>query len=155
MSKAIEGKLDAKGLKIAIIISRFNRFISQRLLEGAMDCIQRHNGTEKDTSIFWVPGSFELPMVSRRIALSEKFDGLICLGAVVRGETPHFDFVSQETSKGIARLSYDTGVPVGFGIITADSTDQAIERAGLKSGNKGWDAALSTIEQINLLKQIK
>lgn len=155
MSQPIEGKLDAKGLKIAIVISRFNRFISQRLLEGAMDCIKRHNGMEKDTTIFWVPGSFELPMVSKKIALSEKYDGLICLGAVVRGETPHFDFVSQETSKGIARLSYDTGVPVGFGIITADSTDQAIERAGLKSGNKGWDAALSTIEQINLLKQIK
>jgi 6,7-dimethyl-8-ribityllumazine synthase len=155
MKNVVEGKLDAKGLKFGIVISRFNRFISERLLEGAIDCIDRHNGDKNSISVFWTPGSFELPIVAKKIAISGKFDALICIGAIVRGETPHFDFVAQETSKGIARVSFETNVPASFGIITADSTDQAIDRAGLKAGNKGWDAALSAIELANLLKKIK
>jgi 6,7-dimethyl-8-ribityllumazine synthase len=155
MKKVTEGKLDAKGLKFAIIVSRFNRFISERLLEGAIDCIKRHNGTDENIEIFWTPGSFELPLVAKKLALKKKFHGLICIGAIVRGDTPHFDFVAQETSKGIAKVSLETGVPATFGIITADSVDQAIERAGLKAGNKGWDAALSAIELANLVKLIK
>jgi 6,7-dimethyl-8-ribityllumazine synthase len=155
MKNVVEGKLDAKGLRFGIVVSRFNRFISERLLEGAIDCIDRHNGDKNNISVFWTPGSFELPIVAKKIALSGKFDALICIGAIVRGETPHFDFVAQETAKGIARVSFETNVPTSFGIITADSTDQAVERAGLKAGNKGWDAALSAIELANLLKKIK
>ncbi len=150
----IEGdaKLIARGLRFAIIVSRFNRFISERLLEGALDCIKRHDGDDEQTEVFWVPGSFELPLVAKKVAASGRFDALMCLGAVVRGDTPHFDFVANETAKGIAKVSLETGVPVSFGIITADSTDQAIERAGLKQGNKGWNAALSAIELGNLFK---
>jgi 6,7-dimethyl-8-ribityllumazine synthase len=149
-----DAKLLAKGLRFGIIVSRFNRFISERLLEGALDCIKRHDGDEEKINIFWAPGSFELPLVAKKLAESSKFDALICIGAVVRGDTPHFDFIASETAKGIAKVSLDTGVPVSFGIITADSADQAIERAGLKQGNKGWDAALSAIELANLFKHI-
>jgi 6,7-dimethyl-8-ribityllumazine synthase len=149
-----DGKLIAKGLRLGIIVSRFNRFISERLLEGALDCIKRHDGDDEKTKVFWTPGSFELPLVAKKLAESKQFDALMCLGAVVRGDTPHFDFIATETAKGIAKVSLDTGVPVSFGIITADSTDQAIERAGLKQGNKGWDAALSAIELANLFKDI-
>ncbi|TES89791.1 MAG: 6,7-dimethyl-8-ribityllumazine synthase [Candidatus Cloacimonadota bacterium] len=155
MANVTEGKLTAKGLTFGIVVSRFNRFISERLLEGALDCIKRHNGDEKNISIFWTPGCFELPLVAKKIALSEKFDAVICLGAIVRGDTPHFDFIAQETAKGIAKVSFETGLPASFGIITADSVDQAVERAGLKAGNKGWDAALSAIEMSNLLKKMK
>lgn len=149
-----DAKLIAKGLRFGIIVSRFNRFISERLLEGALDCIRRHDGDDKKVLVFWAPGSFELPLVAKKLAETRKFDALLCLGAVVRGDTPHFDFVASETAKGIARVSLETGVPVSFGIITADSADQAIERAGLKQGNKGWDAALSAIELANLFKSI-
>lgn len=155
MIKVIEGELSAKGIRFAIVASRFNRFISERLLEGAIDCIKRHNGEEKDLTIFWAPGSFELPLVARKLANSNTFDAIVCIGTIIRGDTPHFDFVAQETSKGIAKIAYETGTPTSFGIITADSTDQAMDRAGLKSGNKGWDAALSAIEMVNLLKKIK
>ncbi|MCK4234356.1 6,7-dimethyl-8-ribityllumazine synthase [candidate division WOR-3 bacterium] len=155
MLKVTEGKLDAKGLRFGIVVSRFNRFITERLLEGAIDCIKRHNGDVRDISIFWTPGSFDLPLVAKKIARPKKFDALICIGAIVRGDTPHFDFVAQEASKGIAKVSFETGIPATFGIITADSVDQAVERAGLKAGNKGWDAALSAIELANLLKKIK
>jgi 6,7-dimethyl-8-ribityllumazine synthase len=154
MKNAGEAKLIAKGLSIGIIVSRFNRFIAERLLEGALDCIKRHDGDEGKTKVFWAPGSFELPLVAKKLAQTKQFDALICIGAVVRGDTPHFDFIASEAAKGISRVSLDTGVPVSFGIITADSTDQAIERAGLKQGNKGWDAALSAIEMANLFKQI-
>jgi len=155
MLRVTEGNLVAKGLKFGIIVSRFNRFISERLLEGAIDCIKRHSGDEQNIKVFWTPGSFELPLVAKKIAHSGKFDALICIGAIIRGDTPHFDFIAQETTKGIAKVSFDTGLPATFGIITADSTDQAVERAGLKAGNKGWDAALSAIELANLLKKIK
>ncbi|MCK4577088.1 6,7-dimethyl-8-ribityllumazine synthase [candidate division WOR-3 bacterium] len=155
MEKVTEGKLDAKGLRFGIVVSRFNRFITERLLEGAIDCIKRHNGDVRDISIFWTPGSFDLPLVAKKIARPKKFDALICIGAIIRGDTPHFDFVAQEASKGIAKVSFETGIPATFGIITADSVDQAVERAGLKAGNKGWDAALSAIELANLLKKIK
>ncbi len=149
-----DGKLIAKGLQIGIIVSRFNRFISERLLEGALDCIKRHDGDEEETQVFWAPGSFELPLVAKKLAESKQFDALICIGAVVRGDTPHFDFIASEAAKGIAKVSLDTGVPVSFGIITADSADQAIERAGLKEGKTGWDAALSAIELANRFKHI-
>ena len=155
MNRVTEGKLDAKGLKFGLIVSRFNRFISERLLEGAIDCIKRHNGNEDSIHIFWTPGSFELPLVAKKLAMKKKYHALICIGAIVRGDTPHFDFVAQETAKGIAKVSLETGTPTTFGIITADSVDQAIERAGLKAGNKGWDSALSAIELANLVKQIK
>ncbi len=155
MLKTTEGKLVAKGINFAIVVSRFNRFISEKLLEGAIDCIKRHNGEEDKISIFWTPGAFEIPVVAKKVSLSKKYDAVICIGAVVRGDTPHFDFIAQETSKGIAKVSFETGIPTSFGIITADSPDQAMERAGMKSGNKGWDAALSAIEMSNLLKNIK
>lgn len=155
MLKVTEAKLVAKGIKFGIVVSRFNRFISERLLEGAIDCIKKHNGEEENIRVFWTPGSFELPLIAKRIALSGKFNAVICIGAVIRGDTPHFDFIAQETSKGIAKVSFETGVPASFGIITADSVDQAMDRAGLKAGNKGWDAALSAIEMANLLKEIK
>ncbi len=154
MIQASEGNLIAKDLKFGIIISRFNRFISEKLLEGAIDCIKRHDGDEEKIKLFWVPGSFELPLTAKKIAQSGKFDVLICIGALVRGETPHFDYIAQETTKGIAKASFDTGIPIGFGVVTADSTDQAIERAGLKAGNRGWDAALTVIELANLFKKI-
>ena len=139
---------------IFFCLSRFNRFISERLLEGALDCIKRHDGDEGNASVFWAPGSFELPLVAKKLADTKQFDAIICLGAVVRGDTPHFDFIASETAKGIAHVSLNTGVPVSFGIITADSAEQAIERAGLKEGNKGWDATLSAIEMANLFKLI-
>ncbi|TET19430.1 MAG: 6,7-dimethyl-8-ribityllumazine synthase [Candidatus Cloacimonadota bacterium] len=154
MIQASEGNLIAKDLRFGIIISRFNRFISEKLLEGAIDCIKRHDGDEAKIKLFWVPGSFELPLTAKKIAQSGKFDVLICIGALVRGETPHFDYIAQEAVKGIAKASFDTGIPIGFGVVTADSTDQAIERAGLKAGNRGWDAALSVIELANLFKKL-
>jgi len=150
-----EGNLVAKGLKFGIVISRFNRFISERLFEGAMDCIKRHNGDENNVTLFWVPGSFELPLIAKKVSISQKYDAVICIGAIIRGETPHFDFIAQEAAKGIAKASFETDIPITFGIITADNIDQAVERAGLKAGNKGWDAALSAIEMANLLKKIK
>ncbi len=150
--KIKEGKLIAKGLKFGIIVSRFNSFITEKLLNGAMDVLLRHEADEKDIDIYKVPGSFEIPILAMRLANSKKYDAIICLGAVIRGETPHFDFVAAETSKGIAEVSIKTGMPVIYGIITADTIEQAIDRAGTKSGNKGADAAVSAIEMANLLK---
>jgi len=150
--KIKEGKLIAKGLKFGIIVSRFNSFITEKLLNGAMDVLLRHEADEKDIDIYKVPGSFEIPILAMRLANSKKYDAIICLGAVIRGETPHFDFVAAETSKGIAEVSIKTGMPVIYGIITADTIEQAIDRAGTKSGNKGADAAESAIEMANLLK---
>ncbi len=154
MVKMIEGKLDAKGFKFALIVSRFNDFISDKLMEGAIDCLQRHGSAEENISVVKVPGSFEIPLAAMKLADSKEYDAIICLGAVIRGATPHFDYVAAEVSKGIAQTSLQYKTPVAFGVITTDSIEQAIERAGTKSGNKGWDAALSAIEMANLFKQL-
>jgi 6,7-dimethyl-8-ribityllumazine synthase len=150
-----EGKLIAKGLKFGIVVSRFNELVTSKLLDGALDCLKRHDADEKDIDIFFCPGSFEIPLVAKKIALTGKYDALICLGAVIRGETPHFDYIANEVSKGIAQVQLETGIPIAFGILTTDDVEQALNRAGIKSGNKGWDAALTVIEMANLLKQIK
>jgi len=150
----IEGKLDATGLKTAIIVSRFNEFITSKLLGGSIDCLKRNNAEEKDITVVWVPGAFEIPSTAQRLAQSNKYDSIICLGAVIKGSTPHFDFVSSEVSKGVAQVGMNTSIPVVFGVITTDTIEQAIERAGTKSGNKGFDAALTAIELTNLYKQI-
>jgi 6,7-dimethyl-8-ribityllumazine synthase len=150
-----EGKLIAKGLKFGIVVSRFNELVTSKLLDGALDCLKRHDADEKDIDIFFCPGSFEIPLVAKKIALTGKYDALICLGAVIRGETPHFDYIANEVSKGIAQVQLETGIPIAFGILTTDDVEQALNRAGIKSGNKGWDAALTAIEIANLLKQIK
>ena len=153
--KIVKGNLVAEGLKFGIVISRFNEFISSKLLEGAADTLVRHGADEKDISVFWVPGSFEIPPVASRLARSKKYDAIICLGTVIRGETPHFDYISNEAAKGVAQVSLSENVPCIFGIITADTLEQAIDRAGTKSGNKGRDAALSAIEMSDLYKKAK
>ena len=152
--KTYEGKLIAGDLKFSIVIARFNEFIGGKLLAGALDGLKRHGANDENIEIVWAPGAFEIPIVAKRLAQSKKYDAVICLGAVIRGATPHFDFVSSEVSKGIANVSLETGVPVIFGVLTTDSIEQAIERAGTKSGNKGFDAAMTAIEMANLLKQI-
>ena len=154
MPKTVQGMLDAKGKAFGITVSRFNEFITQKLLEGALDCLNRHGADDGKITIAWVPGSFEIPYAAQRMAQSKKFDAVICLGAVIRGQTPHFDYIANEVAKGVARISLDTGVPTIFGVITADTLEQAIERAGTKAGNKGWDAALSAIEMAKLFEQI-
>jgi len=154
MAKVIQGMLNAKGKKFAIVVSRFNEFISNKLLSGAIDCIERHEGAFDDIDIIWVPGSFEIPLTAKKLAISGDYDSIISLGAVIRGATPHFDYVSAEVSKGIANASLETGVPIIFGVITTDTIEQAIERAGAKSGNKGWDTALSAIEMADLFEKI-
>lgn len=155
MAKIFEGNLDATGLKFAIVVSRFNHFITDRLLEGALDALIRHGAKEDCIAIYRVPGAFEIPLIAKRVAASGQYDAVICLGCVVRGATPHFEYVAAETSKGIALASLETGVPIAFGILTTDNLEQAIERAGSKSGNKGWHAALSAIEMANLLKNMR
>jgi len=152
--KVIEGELQAKGLKFGIVVSRFNEFITGRLLEGALDALVRHGAKEDDIEIIRVSGSFEIPMVARRLALKGTYNAIICLGAIIRGATPHFEYIAAEVSKGIASASIETGVPIAFGVITADTIEQAVERAGTKSGNKGWDAALIAIEMSQLLKKL-
>lgn len=152
--KTNEGKLIAVGLKFGIIVGRFNEFISGKLLNGAVDALLRHGAEEKDIEVSWVPGAFEIPLVAQRMASSKKFDAIICAGAVIRGSTPHFDYVASEVSKGIAKVTLDTGIPVIFGVLTTDTIEQAIERAGTKAGNKGYDAAVTAIEMANLLKSI-
>ena len=153
--KVNEGKLNAKGKKFAIVVARFNDFISTRLLDGALDCLKRHHCDENDIEVTWVPGSFEIPLTAKLLAQKGDFDAIICLGAVIRGETPHFDYVSAEVSKGIANVGLQTEKPVIFGIITADTVEQAIDRAGTKAGNKGWAAALTAIEMADLVSNIK
>ena len=153
--KVKEGNLVAKGLKFCIIVSRFNSFITNRMLEGALDALLRHSADERDIDIYKVPGSFEIPALALKLADSNKYDAIICLGAIIRGETPHFDFVASETSKGIAEVSLKSKLPVIYGIITADTVDQAIDRSGTKAGNKGADAAVAAIEMANLFKIIK
>lgn len=153
--KTYEGKLDAKGLKFGIVVSRFNDLITSRLLYGAVDAIVRHGGEKNKIEVIYVPGSFEIPLVAQKLAESQKYDALICLGAVIRGNTPHFDYVANEVSKGIAKLGLSSGLPVIFGVLTTDTIEQAIERAGAKAGNKGFDAAMSAIEMVNVLRTIE
>ncbi len=153
--KVVKGNLIAKGLTFGIVISRFNEFISSKLLEGAQDALVQHGVDEKDITVFWAPGSFEIPPIASRLARSAKYDAIICLGTVLRGDTPHFDYISNEVAKGIAHVALAEKVPCIFGIITADTLEQAIERAGTKSGNKGRDAAFSAIEMCNLYKKTK
>jgi 6,7-dimethyl-8-ribityllumazine synthase len=155
MAKTIEGNLIAKGKKFGIITSRFNDFITKELLSGCLDVLLRHGAEDKDISIFRVPGAFEMPTLAGRLARGKAFDALICLGTVIRGSTPHFEYIASECAKGIAKVSLDTGLPIIFGVITADTIEQAIERAGTKDGNKGSDAAMNAIEMANLLTQIK
>ena len=154
MAKTIQGNVTAQGLKFGIVAARFNDFITGRLVEGALDGLQRHGAAEDDIEIVKVPGAYEIPLAAKMLAQSKKYNAIICLGAVIRGATPHFEYVSAEVSKGIASVSLDSNVPVIFGVLTTDTIEQAIERAGTKSGNKGWDAALSAIEMANLMRQI-
>ena len=148
-----EGHLVAKGLKFGIVVSRFNEFISTRLLDGAMDALKRHDADMESVDVAWVPGSFEIPLTAAKLAESGRYDAVICLGAVIRGSTPHFEYVAAEVSKGIARVTLEKGIPAAFGVITADTIEQAVERAGAKQGNKGWQAALTAVEMANLLKE--
>ncbi len=155
MPTFIEGKLDATGLRFGIIVGRFNSFISERLLEGALDALVRHGADGKKIDVARVPGSFEIPLTARKMAETAKYDALICLGAVIRGATPHFDYVAAEVSKGVAQVSLSTGVPIAFGVLTTDSIEQAVERAGTKAGNKGFEAAMTAIETANLFRGLK
>ena len=152
--KVLEGNLIAKGIKVGIVVGRFNEFIGSKLLSGALDTLRRHGADEADVSVAWVPGAFEIPLTAKKMAKSGKYDAVICLVAVIRGATAHFEYVSAEVSKGIAAVGLDSEIPVIFGVLTVDSIEQAIERAGTKAGNKGSEAAASAIEMVNLLKEI-
>ncbi len=152
--KTIQGKLSGKGVKPAIVVSRFNEFISSRLLDGALDCLRRHDVPDQNITVVWTPGAFEVPLVAKKLAESKKYNTVICLGAVIRGDTPHFDFIASESAKGVAQAGLDTGLPMVYGILTCESLEQAIERAGSKSGNKGFHAALSALELVDLYKNI-
>ena len=154
MPRRFEGSLIGKGLKIAVVVARFNELVTNRLLEGAKDGLVRHGVGEQDIDIAWTPGCFEIPMVAKKLAETKKYDAVVCLGAVIRGGTPHFDYVAAEVNKGIARVSYETGVPAIQGIITADNLEQAIERAGAKQGNRGFVAAMGAVEMGNLVRSI-
>jgi 6,7-dimethyl-8-ribityllumazine synthase len=153
--KRIEGLYEAEGLKTAIIISRFNEFITSKLLGGALDALTRNGASEDDITAIWVPGAFEIPLAAKKAAESGKYDAVICLGAVIRGSTPHFDLVASEVAKGVAQVGLGAGIPVMFGVLTTDTIEQAIERAGTKAGNKGFDAALGAIEMANLFRRMK
>ena len=154
MPKIIEGQLSAAGRKFCIVVSRFNDLVSQRLLDGALDCLKRHGGDGEKVDVVWVPGSFEIPAVAARTAHSRKYQAVICLGAVIRGDTPHFDFIAAEAAKGVAQVAMASGVPTIFGVVTTDNLEQALERAGSKSGNKGWEAALFAMEMADLYRQL-
>ena len=154
MPKVYEGNLAAQDRKFGIVVSRFNDLVTTRLLEGALDCLKRHGSTEEDIEITWVPGSFELPLVAQKMTATRRFDVVICLGAIIRSDTPHFDFVASEAAKGIAQVGLNSGIPVTFGVITADTVEQAIERAGVRAGNRGWDAALNAIEMASLMAEL-
>ncbi len=154
MNKQFEGKLLGEGLRFGVVVSRFNEFITQKLLQGAQDALLRHGVGEADIEIAWVPGSFEIPLIAKKLADSKRYDAVICLGAVVRGGTPHFDYVAAEVSKGVAKVGLETGLPVIFGIITADTLEQAIERAGTKMGNRGFEAAEHALEMANLIRAL-
>ncbi len=154
MPTFIEGNLDAKGLTFGIVVSRFNSFICERLLEGAIDALVRHGAADADITVARIPGAFEIPLAAKTMAASRKFDAVICLGAVIRGSTPHFEYVSSEVSKGVASVSLESGIPVAFGVLTTDTIEQAVERAGTKAGNKGFEAAVTAIETVNVLKAL-
>ncbi len=152
MPAFIEGKLSSQGLRVALVASRFNSFVTDRLVEGAVDAIVRTGGDPDAMRVYKVPGAFEIPLVAKRLASSGRYDAVVCLGAVIRGATPHFDYVAAEVSKGVAQVALETGVPVGFGVLTTDTLEQAVERAGAKAGNKGWEAAMAVVETVNLLR---
>ena len=154
MSKSFEGMLLGKGLKFGLIVSRFNEFFTKKLLEGAQDALLRHGVNEEDVEVAWVPGSFEVPLIALKLAQTKKYDAVICLAAVVRGDTPHFEYIAAEVTKGIARAGMETGLPIINGVITTDTLEQAVERAGTKAGNKGFEAAVNAIEMANLVKAI-
>ena len=151
MPKVHEGKLDAANRRFAVVVARFNSLITAKLLDGALDCLRRHGCPEDQVEVAWVPGAFELPLVAKKLAATGRFDAVLCLGAIIRSETPHFDFVANETARGIARVGLDTDVPITFGVVTTDDVSQAIDRAGVRSGNRGWDAAMNAIEMADLL----
>lgn len=152
--KIFEGDLQAKGLKFGIVMSRFNEFITAKLLDGAIDALVRHGAREEDIDVAKVPGSFEIPLIARKMAAKGTYSAIICLGTIIRGATPHFEYIAAEVSKGIASVSLETGTPIAFGIITSDTIEQAVERAGTKSGNKGWDAAVTAIEMAQLQRKL-
>ena len=152
--KTLEGILTAKNMKIAIVVARFNEFITSKLLSGCIDCLIRHEAADEDLTVAWVPGAFEIPMAAKKLAESGKYDAVICLGAVIRGATPHYHYVCAEASKGIAQVSMQTGVPVAFGVLTTENIQQAVERAGTKAGNKGVDCAMTAMEMVNLFKEM-
>lgn len=152
--KVLEGFYDGQGLKIAIVASRFNEFITSKLIGGAEDCLRRHNVNDNDITLAWVPGAFEIPVIAKKLAKSGKYDAVICVGAVIRGSTSHYDYVCAEVSKGIASVSLETEIPVLFGVLTTDTIEQAIERAGTKAGNKGYDCAMSALEMVQLLRKV-
>ena len=154
MATIVSGDLAGKGKRFGIVVSRFNELIGTKLLDGALDCLTRHEVADADVTVFWVPGAFEIPLATKKAAATGKFDAIICLGAVIRGQTPHFDFVASETSKGIALAGMETGVPTIFGVITTDTVDQAVQRAGTTAGNRGFDAALAAMEMANLMSSI-
>lgn len=154
MTKVFEGHLIGEGLKFGIVVARFNEFITNKLLSGALDALKRHGVDEQDIEVAWVPGAFEVPLVAKKMADLKRYDGVLCLGAIIRGATPHFDYVAAEVSKGVAKVGLDADLPVIFGVLTVDSIEQAIERAGTKAGNKGWEAANTAIEMANLLKSL-
>jgi 6,7-dimethyl-8-ribityllumazine synthase len=154
MGNTYEGALQGKGLKIGVVVARFNEFITGKLLSGAQDALFRHGVAEEDVDVAWVPGSFEIPLAAQKMAMGKKYDAVICLGTVIRGSTPHFEYIASEVAKGVAKVGLDAGIPVLFGVITADTLEQAIERAGTKAGNKGFDAAVGAIEMANLFKNM-
>ncbi|MBA7580747.1 6,7-dimethyl-8-ribityllumazine synthase [subsurface metagenome] len=154
MNKQFEGMLLGKGLKFGLVVSRFNEFLTRRLLEGAQDALLRHGVNEGDLDVAWVPGSFEIPLAAKKLAQTKKYDAIICLGAVVRGGTPHFEYIAAEVSKGIAKVSLESGLPVAYGVLTTDTLEQAIERSGTKEGNEGFKAAMDAIEMANLVKSL-
>ncbi|HXV74715.1 MAG TPA: 6,7-dimethyl-8-ribityllumazine synthase [Candidatus Polarisedimenticolaceae bacterium] len=154
MARTLEGVLDARGIRVALVVSRFNDAITNRLLIGAEDCLERHGGTAEHRTIVRVPGSWEIPQAARKLATAGQHDAIIALGALIRGETPHFDLLAAEVAKGLAQVAADSGVPVTFGVLTTDTVDQAMDRSGAKFGNKGWDAALSAIEMVNLFRRM-
>jgi len=151
--KQIQGNLTGQGHKYGIIVGRFNEFIGSKLKDGAIDCLVRHGVNEDDIEICWIPGAFEMPLIAKKMAATGTYDGIICLGAIIRGDTPHFDFVASENAKGIASIMLDANIPVGYGVLTTDTLEQAIHRAGAKAGNKGWEAAIATLESVNVMRQ--
>ncbi|NLT65230.1 MAG: 6,7-dimethyl-8-ribityllumazine synthase [Acidobacteria bacterium] len=154
MARTIQGKLDARGSRFAIVISRFNSLISERLLSGALDALERHGASPDDITVVWVPGSFEIPTIAKKLALSQKYDAVVCLGALIRGETPHFDHLSSAVTKELGQIGLEAGIPVINGVLTCNTMEQAVDRAGLKTGNKGFDASMAAIEMIELIKQL-